>query len=150
MNFSEIFITIIIMMFLMGFTAIYLSEIKPDIEALAIKTKLIQEKIYQLEFRWERKQQEDKEWTKRANEMLSVEHLNKLVKEHIDGTSMPIKDKIEEVVEEYNAHLTKLKENAYRIKKEAGTIKEILIYEEELDYIISHMNHLYGNSKKGA
>lgn len=65
------------MMFLIGFTAVYLSEIKPDIEALAIKTKQIQEKIEQLEFRWERKQEEDKEWTKKANETLSVQHLNK-------------------------------------------------------------------------
>ncbi len=125
-------------------------EIKPKLDGLYTEYKKLKERIEDLEYNLEAHKEDNNKFLTKAAANLTVESLNKIMQQHIEGTSMPIKNKIEEVVEEYNAHLTKLKENAYRIKKEACTIKEILIYEEELDYIISHMNRLYGNSKKGA
>lgn len=150
MSNDVIFLTFILIMQLIGLTTIWYQEIKPKLDGLYTKCKELEQKVSNVEVAWEAHRAKNNKWVDRINEDLSIESLNKIMQQHIEGTSTPIKDKIEEVVEEYNAHLTKLKENAYRIKKEAGTIKEILIYEEELDYIISHMNRLYGNSKKGA
>lgn len=150
MSNDVIFLTFILIVQLIGLAAVWYQEIKPKLDDLYTKLVRLEQKVANVEHEWEAHRQKNTRWVEQINKDLSVESLNKIMQQHIDGTSMPIKNKIEEVVEEYNAHLTKLKENAYRIKKEAGTIKEILIYEEELDYIISHMNRLYGNSKKGA
>lgn len=148
MSNDVIFLTFILIMQLIGLATIWYQEIKPKLDDLYIKCKKLEEKVTDLEYDLEAHKRDNNKFLAKAAANLTVENLNKIMQQHIEGTSMPIKDKIEEVVEEYNGHLTKLKENAYRIKKEAGTIKEILIYEEELDYIISHMNRLYGNSKK--
>lgn len=150
MSNDVIFLTFILIVQLIGLVMVWYQEIKPKLDDLYTKLVRLEQKVANVEHEWKAIKMSQNKWVEQINKDLSVESLNKIMQQHIDGTSIPIKNKIEKVVEEYNAHLTKLKENAYRIKKEAGTIKEILIYEEELDYIISHMNRLYGNSKKGA
>jgi hypothetical protein len=152
MDYSEIFITItiIIMIFLIGFKAVYLSEIKPKLDNLYTKFVRLEQKVANVEHEWGAHKQKNARWVEQINKDLSIESLNKIMQQHIEGTSMPIKDKIEEAVEEYNAHLKELKSKAFRSTRQSGIIGEIIVYEDDIDYIMFTMRNKYGNSKKGS
>jgi hypothetical protein len=148
MSNDVIFLTFILIMQLIGLATIWYQEIKPKLDGLYTKCKELEQKVSNVEVAWEAHRAQNNKWVDRINEDLSIESLNKIMQQHIEGTSTPIKNKIEEVVEEYNERLKGLKSKGFCSKRESGVIGEIIVYEDDIDYIIFTMRNKYGNSKK--
>lgn len=150
MNNDVIFLTFILIVQLIGLVMVWYQEIKPKLDDLYTKLVRLEQKVANVEHEWKAIKMSQNKWVDRINEDLSIESLNKIMQQHIEGTSIPIKNKIEEVVEEYNERLKELKSKGFCSKRESGIIGEIIVYEDDIDYIIFTMRNKYGNSKKGA
>jgi len=150
MSNDVIFLTFILIVQLIGLVMVWYQEIKPKLDDLYTKLVRLEQKVANVEHEWEAHRQKNTRWVEQINKDLSIESLNKIMQQRIEGTSIPIKNKIEEVVEEYNEHLKELKNKGFRSKRKSGIIGEIVVYEDDIDYIIFTMRNKYGNSKKNT
>lgn len=91
MSNDVIFLTFILIMQLIGLATIWYQEIKPKLDDLYVKCKELEEKVADLEYDLEAHKRDNNKFLAKAAANLTVENLNKIMQQHIEGTSIPIK-----------------------------------------------------------